>query len=170
MSSPGPDGKFYGPYRGTVINNVDPDFKGRLLVEVPDVGGPEPCLWAEPATPAAGPGMGIYAIPPAGSGVWIVFEQGDPNYPMWIGSMRGSTAEVPPLALTGVPASPNIVLQTTGQNSLVISDNPAIGIMLKMATSMILMNSSGITITNGQAIFNMTGLTVTINGTGLVVT
>lgn len=168
--SPATDGKFYGPYRGTVINNIDPDFKGRLLVDVPDVSGPFPSLWAEPATPVAGPGMGMYAIPPVGAGVWIVFEQGDPDFPMWIGSMRGSTAEVPPLALTGIPASPNIVLQTTGQNSIVISDNPAIGIMITMATSMILMNATGITITNGAAVFNMSGPTVTINGVGLVVT
>lgn len=170
MSPAESDGKFIGPYRGTVTSNVDPDFKGRLLVDVPDVSGPLSTLWAEPATPVAGPGMGMYAIPPVGAGVWIVFEQGMADSPLWIGSMRGSTSEVPPLALTGIPSSPNIVLQTTGSNSIVISDSPAIGIMIKMATSMIQMNSSGITITNGSAVISMVGPKVTINGVSLSVT
>ena len=41
-----------------------------------------------------------------------------------------------PLALAGIPASPNIVLQTTGQNTMVVSDlpGPTGGIMLKSAT------------------------------------
>ena len=45
--------------------------------------------------------------------MWIEFEQGDPDYPIWTGGFWGTAAEVPALALAGNPASPSIVLQTT---------------------------------------------------------
>ena len=37
-------------------------------------------------------------VPQIGAGVWIEFEQGDPDYPIWIGCFWGSAAEVPPAA------------------------------------------------------------------------
>ena len=97
--------------------------------------------------------MGAYFVPPIGAGVWVEFEQGDPNRPIWVGCRFGSTADVPPLALAGLPLSPNIVLQTAGQNTLVISDlpGPTGGIMLKSPTgAMIVVNDTGITISNGK--------------------
>jgi uncharacterized protein involved in type VI secretion and phage assembly len=86
-----------------------------------------------PCFPIAGKQMGAYFIPQIGSGVWVEFEQGDPDYPVWVGCYYGSAAEVPALALAGNPASPNIVLQTSLQNSVIISDlpGPTGGIMLK---------------------------------------
>jgi uncharacterized protein involved in type VI secretion and phage assembly len=170
-------GKYYGKYRGTVINNVDPNFVGRLLVEVPDVLGVVPSSWAEPCTPLAGPTgppMGVYMVPPIGAGVWVEFEQGDPNYPVWVGCRWGAQSDVPPLVRAGLPVSPSIVLQTAGQNSICISDlpGPTGGIMLKSTTgAMILVNELGITIQNGQgASIMMTGPTVTVNQSALVIT
>jgi uncharacterized protein involved in type VI secretion and phage assembly len=117
--------------------------------------------------------MGIYAIPPKNAGVWVEFEQGDPNYPIWSGCWWGSSLEVPVLALAGVPTSPNIVVQTTGQNAVVISDvpGPTGGIMLKSSKgqAMILINDTHILITNGQASIELFGNTVSINGTALMV-
>jgi uncharacterized protein involved in type VI secretion and phage assembly len=171
------NGKYYGKYRGTVINNVDPNFVGRLLVEVPDVLGVVPSSWAEPCTPLAGPTgppMGVYMVPPIGAGVWVEFEQGDPNYPVWVGCRWGAQSDVPPLVRAGLPVSPSIVLQTAGQNSICISDlpGPTGGIMLKSTTgAMILVNELGITIQNGQgASIMMTGPTVTVNQSALVIT
>lgn len=165
--------KYYGKYRGMVINNVDPLQKGRLLVQVPDVLGLNTSSWAMPCVPVAGPQMGAFFVPIVGAGVWVEFEAGDSDRPIWTGSFWGSAAEVPALALTGLPTSPNIVLQTTGQNSLVISDvpGPTGGLMLKSATgAMILVNDVGITISNGKgAIIVMTGPTVTINNGALTV-
>jgi len=152
----GPDKKFYGKYAGTVLQNIDPEQRGRLQVLVPDVLGVIPSSWAEPCAPLAGPTgtpMGAYFVPPIGAGVWVEFEQGDPNRPIWVGCRFGSTADVPPLALAGLPLSPNIVLQTAGQNTLVISDlpGPTGGIMLKSPTgAMIVVNDTGITISNGK--------------------
>jgi hypothetical protein len=173
----GDAGKFYGKFRGTVVNNIDPMFMGRLLVEVPDVLSLAPSSWALPCTPLAGPtgvGMGVYLVPPIGAGVWVEFEKGDPDYPVWVGCRFGSTADVPPLALLGLPISPSIVLQTAGQNTILISDlpGPAGGIILKSMTgAMIMVNDVGITLSNGMgATLVMAGPTVTVNAGALVVT
>ncbi len=165
--------EYYGKYRGTVINNIDPLQKGRLQVQVPDVMGVGLSSWAMPCVPLTGPQMGTYFVPIIGSGVWVEFEAGDPDYPIWTGGFWGSAAEVPALALAGLPASPNIVLQTSGQNSIVVSDVPGTGGILLKSTSgaMILINETGITISNGQgATIMMTGPTVTINQGALVIT
>ena len=169
-----PEEKYYGKYRGLVLNNVDPLQKGRLLVQVPDVLGLGTSSWAMPCVPIAGPQMGTYFVPVIGSGVWVEFEGGDPDYPIWTGGFWGSAAEVPALALAGVPASPNIVVQTAGQNSITVSDlpGPTGGIMLKSATgASIIVNDTGIYIQNGKgASLVMTGPTVTVNNGALVIT
>jgi uncharacterized protein involved in type VI secretion and phage assembly len=167
------DAKYYGKYRATVVNNVDPMQIGRIQVIVPDVSNVIPTTWAMPCFPIAGKQMGAYLIPQMGAGVWVEFEQGDSDYPIWTGSYYGSAAEVPTLALAGIPASPNIVLQTTAQNALVVSDlpGPTGGIMLKSTTgASIVVNDTGIYIQNGKgASIVMTGPTVTVNSGALVV-
>jgi hypothetical protein len=165
--------QYFGKYRGSVLNNVDPMQIGRLQVVVPDVSGVIPSTWAMPCFPIAGKQMGAYVIPQIGAGVWVEFEQGDLDYPVWTGCYYGSAAEVPALAFAGVPASPNIVVQTTAQNSLVLSDlpGPTGGIMLKSTTgATIIVNDTGIYIQNGKgASIVMTGPTVTVNNGALVV-
>ena len=161
--------RYYGKYRGTVINNLDPMLMGRLLLQVPDVLGLAPASWAAPCVPLAGPTgppMGVHLVPPIGAGVWVEFEQGDPEYPIWVGCRWGSQADIPPVARLGLPSSPSIVFQTAGQNSIVISDapGPAGGIMIKSLTgAMILVNDVGITIINVKgASIQMTGPSITI--------
>jgi uncharacterized protein involved in type VI secretion and phage assembly len=165
--------KYYGKYRGMVLNNVDPMQIGRLLVQVPDVAGLIPSTWAMPCFPMSGKQMGGYMIPQIGAGVWVEFEQGNPDYPIWSGCWYGSAAEVPALALAGNPASPSIVLQTGLQNTLAISDlpGPTGGIMLKSTTgATLIVNDTGIYISNGKgAMITLVGPTVTINNGALVV-
>jgi len=165
--------KFYGIYRATVINNIDPMQIGRIQVICPDVSNIIPTSWAMPCVPIAGKQMGTFVVPQIGAGVWMQFEQGDPDYPVWTGGFWGIAAEVPALALAGVPGDPNIVLQSTLQNSIVISDlpGPTGGIMLKSTTgATIIVNDTGIYIQNGKgASLVMVGPTVTINNGALVV-
>ena len=166
--------RFYGKYRGTVVNNIDPLQIGRIQAVVTDVSNLVPTSWAMPSLPIAGKQMGVYAIPQVGAGVWVEFEQGDPDYPIWSGGYWGAVAEVPVLALAGLPASPNIVLQTTGQNSIVVSDVPGLtgGIMLKTPTgAMIVVSDTGIIISNGKgATITLTGPTVSVNNGALTIT
>ena len=128
--------KFYGKYRGMVLNNIDPMQMNRLLVQVPDVAGLIPTTWAMPCVPVAGIQNGMVALPMIGSGVWVEFEHGDPDYPIWVGCFWGSAAEVPALARLTPPGLPAITLQTPLQNGLTVSDlpGPTGGIMLKSAT------------------------------------
>ena len=167
------DGKF-GKYRGTVVNNIDPLQMGRIQAQVPGALGDGISSWAMPCVPAAGMQTGVFVLPAVGSGVWMEFEGGDTDKPVWTGGFWGHAGEVPALALApAIPGSPNIVLKTLGQNSVVISDVPGTGgIMLKSTTgAMILVNDVGITISNGKgATIVMAGPTVTINNGALVIT
>ena len=165
--------RYFGKYRGMVVNNLDPMQLGRILAQVPDVKGLTPSTWAMPCVPLTGKQNGTWFVPQIGAGVWIEFEQGDPDFPVWTGCFWGSAAEVPGLAKAGNPVSPSIVLQTALQNAIVISDlpGPTGGIMLKAATgASILVNDIGITISNGKgATIVLAGPNVTINNGALVV-
>lgn len=166
-------GKHYGKYRGTVVNNIDPQQMGRIQVQVPDVLGDVTSSWAMPCVPLAGTQMGQYVVPLIGSGVWVEFEQGDPSYPIWTGCWWGSAAEVPALALSGPPATPNIVLQTNGQHTMVMSDLPGgPGITLKTPSgASLIISDQGILLNNGKgASITLVGNTVTVNQGALVVT
>jgi uncharacterized protein involved in type VI secretion and phage assembly len=166
-------GKYYGKYRGTVVNNVDPMQIGRIQAMVPDVSALLPTSWALPCVPLAGKQMGTFFVPQVGAGVWIEFEQGNPDYPVWTGGFWGLVGEVPALALAGVPGDANMVLQTTAQNTLVLSDlpGPTGGIMLKStAGATLIVNDTGIYIQNGKgASITLIGPTVTINAGALTV-
>lgn len=175
MNENGGAKKFYGKYRGTVLNNIDPMHLGRLLVQVPDAISLVPSSWAVPCTPLAGVSpMGAYMVPPIGAGVWVEFEQGDPDFPIWVGCRWGLPTDLPTDVILGNPVSPSIVLQTTLLNTLVISDmpGPTGGIMLRSTTgAMIIVNDIGITISNGKgAMIVMAGPTVTINSGAMVIT
>jgi len=166
--------RFWGKYRGTVVTNVDPMQLGRILANVPDIHGPNVTTWAMPCVPVAGPQMGVYTVPPVGANVWIEFEQGDVNFPIWVGCFWGSLAEVPAQALLITPGLSEIVLATKPLNSISVSDlpGPTGGILLQTHSgAMIMINETGITLTNGQgATITMVGPAVSINGTALVVT
>jgi uncharacterized protein involved in type VI secretion and phage assembly len=89
------DKRYFGKYRGMVINNIDPMQMGRLMVQVPDISGLLPSSWAMPCFPVTGKQMGVWVLPQIGSGVWVEFEQGDPDYPIWVGCFPGSAIDVP---------------------------------------------------------------------------
>jgi len=159
--------QYFGKYRGMVLNNIDPMQMGRIMVQVPDVSNVLPSTWALPCVPFAGIQSGFFVVPAIGSGVWVEFEQGDPDYPIWTGGFWGSAGEVPALALATTPGLQSVVIQTTTQNTLMISDmpGPTGGILLKSSTGAIIsINETGITISNGQgATIMMTGPAVTVN-------
>jgi hypothetical protein len=159
---------YYGKYPGTVIDNVDPDMKGRLLVEVPAVLGEVPSSWAEPCPPLAGPtgvAMGVYLVPPIGAGVWVEFANGDAEHPVWTGCRWGSSSDLPDSALTGLPETPSIVLQTATKNTIVISDvpGPSGGIMLRVGSSTLTVTDDGISLVAPKV--EISASTITITGT-----
>ena len=172
MNSTGLQG-FYGKYRGMVLNNIDPLQQGRLQVQVPDVAGLIPATWAMPCVPVAGIQNGMFALPIIGSGVWVEFEQGDADHPIWVGCFWGSASEIPALARATPPGLASITLQTPLQNGVTISDlpGPTGGIMLKSATgAAIIVNDTGVYIQNGKgAAITLIGPNVTVNNGALMV-
>lgn len=164
--------KYYGKYRGTVVSNIDPMLMGRLILEVPDV-SPTPTSWAMPCLPLTGKQMGTSFVPQIGAGVWVEFEHGNSDYPIWVGCWWGSAAEVPVLAQAGLPISPNIVLQSATQNAIVISDvpGPIGGILLKSSTGLatIIVNDTHIRIQNGACSIEITPVSVIINNGALTI-
>jgi hypothetical protein len=106
--------RFFGLYRGTVEENVDPLEQGRLLVGVPDVYGMLPGTWAMPCVPLAGPKMGTsFMPPPVGTSIWVEFEQGDPQMPVWVGCYWGVPYTLGLMGLvTGIDPVPAVTLET----------------------------------------------------------
>ncbi|MFI2508903.1 phage baseplate assembly protein V [Streptomyces sp. NPDC018972] len=80
--------RFYGKYRGRVVDNRDPARLGRLRVSVPSVLGPDLVTgWAVPCLPYGGAAdQGILFVPEREAGVWVEFEEGDLEFPVWVGT------------------------------------------------------------------------------------
>jgi uncharacterized protein involved in type VI secretion and phage assembly len=112
--------QFYGKYRGVVTDNKDPSNRGRIRAQVPDVMGVYESGWAMPCAPFAGQNMGFCALPPIGAGVWIEFEQGDPDSPIWSGCWWGSKEERP----DEVQADPEqkVLIKTSAGHSILLDD------------------------------------------------
>ena len=158
--------QFFGKYRGTVANNIDPLQLGRVQVSVPAVLGGGRMSWAMPCVPYAGSGVGFFAIPPNGANIWVEFEGGDPNYPIWSGCFWG-VGEVPAL-----PAIAEMKVFKTDTATITLNDIPgAGGITIETALgAKIVINAQGIEINNGQGgVIAMTGPQVSVNNGALEV-
>jgi uncharacterized protein involved in type VI secretion and phage assembly len=91
---------FYGKYRGLVVDNADPEQLGRLKLKVPSVLGSDVVTgWAMPCVPYGGAvNQGMLFIPEVDAGVWVEFEEGDLEFPIWVGtfwSKPGGDSELP---------------------------------------------------------------------------
>jgi Type VI secretion system/phage-baseplate injector OB domain len=172
--------KYYGKYRATVVNNVDPLQIGRIQVIVPDVSAVVPTSWAMPCLPISGINNGTFALPMMGAGVWIEFEQGNPDHPVWVGGYWGLPAETPALAKAVPPGVPGIAMQTATLNAMILNDAPGVGgvTIFRRGIPVIAVTDASIVITNGQGAaitmtgpaINIVGAPVTINAGALVVT
>jgi type VI secretion system (T6SS) baseplate-like injector VgrG len=158
---------YHGKYRATCINNVDPMQIGRIQVIVPDVSAVVPTSWAMPCLPISGINTGVFAVPAIGAGVWVEFEQGNPDHPIWVGGYWGLTAEIPALAHAVPPGVPGMTMQTTTLNAVVINDTPGVGgvTIFCRGVPMLAITDAGISILNGKgAMINLVGPAVSIVG------
>lgn len=163
MSTP-----FWGKYRGIVSDNADPLRIGRVRAKVPDVYGDDESGWAMPSAPFGGAGSGLFAVPASGAGVWVEFEHGDPDYPVWTGCWWGSAADMPPMLL--LSPTDQVMVVTPGGHTLTLSDVPGTGgVTLQTSDgAKISMTSVGVEITNGQgATIKLTGPMVSVNSGAL---
>jgi hypothetical protein len=157
-----------GLFRGEVVNNIDPERRGRLQISVPSVFGDNPLMWAMPCVPYAGPGVGHYFLPPNGAKLWIMFEGGDPEYPVWMGGFWESAGDVP-----ASPQIPEIKVLKTDTATVTIVDGPGPATLTIEGQGglKIEMGPSGVEIANGQgATVTLQGPKSSINGSALEVT
>ena len=73
--------RYNGIYPGICTSNQDPQRKSRLKVRVPAIAGDSAtwaraCVWPTPA--------GMTTLPSVGATLWVMFEMGDPQRPVWI--------------------------------------------------------------------------------------
>jgi uncharacterized protein involved in type VI secretion and phage assembly len=163
-------GGFFGKYRGVVRDNQDPLMMGRIKAAVQDVTGDDETGWAMPCAPFGGSATGFFALPAVGAGVWIEFEHGDPDFPIWSGCWWGSAAEMPPVLLA--PPYKKVMIQTEGGTSITLDDTPGIGgISLETSAGQkLVLSATGIVIDNGMgAKIEMTGPSVSVNDGALEV-
>ena len=143
---------------------------------VPEVLKEVPTTWATPCLPFTGVQMGVYLVPPMFANVWMEFENGDVNYPIWSGCFWGTAAEIPAVAQGAPAAAAPIVMQTVGQNTVWIGGDPATGITVSCGPALsptspqIKISQAGVLITDGKngSILIAAG-TVAINGIALVI-
>jgi hypothetical protein len=96
-------------YRGTVVDNYDPEIKGRCKLYVPGVypevfrNDPSSLPWAEPVMPLYGGNFhnslsgslnmetGVTTIPHVGAELWTFFENYNHMYPKFFGACQGGS-------------------------------------------------------------------------------
>ncbi|QSQ27586.1 baseplate assembly protein [Pyxidicoccus parkwayensis] len=147
---------YYGKYRGEVVNNIDPMMQGRVQVKVPTVLLDSQLAWAMPCMPYGGRGVGFFAVPPNGAKVWVEFERGDTNYPIYTGCYW-EAGEAP-----AQPAIPQMKMWKTDGITLTLSDVPgAGGLTIEVSPPVVAMPL--------KAVFNTQGIELSQGGTTKVV-
>jgi hypothetical protein len=157
---------YYGKYRGKVELNIDPMQQGRVQVSCPAVLGDGRMSWAMPNAPSDG----FFMIPANGASVWVEFEGGDPDKPIWSGCFW-ETGKAP-----AQPALPQMKVIKTDSVTITMSDLPGAGGLTievsppAVATPLkIALSASGIELTNGSASVKLTPASVSLNNGALEV-
>jgi len=156
---------FYGKFRGVVSDNGDPNNLGRIRAKVPDVYGDEESGWALPSVPYAGKSVGLFLVPPTNALVWIEFEHGDPDYPIWSGCFWAD-GEVPVS-----PASADKKVLKTGAGTITLDDTQgSTSITIETTNNLKLkMDQQGIEISNGSQKIMISSSSVSVDDGALEV-
>lgn len=127
-------GRYYSIYKGFVSDNEDPDGRGRIKVKVPSVYGENvPNEWALPKGQFTGEGIGFFAVPNVDDPVWVMFEEGDPRFPVWEYGWRMKDQKLG----EGKPSKK--IFQTTGGHRIEIDDeNDHVKVVRKNGKSIVL--------------------------------
>jgi uncharacterized protein involved in type VI secretion and phage assembly len=150
---------FYGKYRGIVRDIDDSDGLGRIRAEVPAVLGDTVSQWAMPCLPFAGPKHGMLYLPEVGDGVWIEFEAGSLNSPIWSGCWWGDDQRPE-------PSGPQQRLIATSAGHQVLIDEEADEISLvHPGGAKLVLGKDSVTLSIGDAKIEMASGEVKINGT-----
>ena len=156
--------QFWGKYRGTVVDNEDPLMIGRLQVSVPQVLGELLTAWAMPCVPFAGLQVGFCMVPPIGAAVWVEFEGGNLDDPIWSGCFwregeRPLEAALPTTRTIQTGSCKLVLNDLPGGGGFTLSvTNPAVPMPITISAS-----GAGLSITLADVSIDMTEQGVTIN-------
>jgi hypothetical protein len=151
--------RHWGKYRGTVVDNQDLPPSGRLLVSVPGI---VITNWAMPCVPLTDVLMGTFVRPRIGANVWVEFERGDPDKPIWVGCWWGE-GQIPAMAeeSNAAPALPVITMESATAG-ISVSDTPIPAGGTTPGNVNLIAGKGVVTIALTPASVNITGPTVTI--------
>lgn len=131
----------FGKYRAIVFDINDPEKRGRIKVKCPSVIGDSSSAWCEALVVG-----GDFYLPKLGDGVWIEFEQGDVNKPIYVGSWWKKD-QIPTTELSGNSR----VIEFKGNK--IVMDN-IITILVKDGTRVVI----------GNGLLTVNGVTVSMEG------
>ena len=160
------DQTYHGKYKGVVIENEDSSKRGRVRVRVANILDGPGSGWALPCVPYAGDGVGLFLIPPKGASVWVEFEEGKLDRPIWSGCFWEENQQAP-------ESKPDCKILKTDKATITISDEQgSSGITIETSDRLkIVMDSNGIEINNGKdATIKLSGGSVKVNNDALEVT
>jgi len=83
--------ELFGKYRAIVVDSADPTGQGRLRVDVPSASVTS--TWAEASIPPVP--QSLLRMPEPGSTIWVEFEEGDIDRPIWTGATWGTETPGP---------------------------------------------------------------------------
>lgn len=113
--------QYFGKYRGFVADNEDPEQRGRLKLKVPTVLGEEVTGWALPCLPFGGlANQGLFLVPEPDSQIWVEFEEGNLDQPIWTGTFWQQSGDPPEEAAKTPPTTR--VLRTPSGHVLQFDD------------------------------------------------
>lgn len=142
------ENQWLGKFRAYVTDVDDPDKRGRIRVKCPKVLGDSKSAWCEVCAPIAYDNGGDFCLPKVGESVWIEFENGDVDKPIWVGGWW-STNNSP---ITNYSQAPSTrVIEYRGGK-------------ITMTQGKIVITSGSSTITLDSSVRISTSGSVTING------
>jgi hypothetical protein len=158
--------RFNGKYLGVVVDNDDPKRLSRVRVKVPEIFGDESTGWAMPCSPYAGAGVGLAAVPPVGSLIFVEWPAGDTSrVPIWSGGAwpdgDGVTDAGPDSLVLTTPAGHRIVLRDA-------SGSEAIEVEAASGAKLVL-DSSGVAVEFGGQKLEITRSSISMNSGALEV-
>jgi hypothetical protein len=164
---------YFGKYSGVVIDNADPDGRGRIKFKCESVRGPITEGWARPCVPFAGNGLGFFAVPVKDAHVWIEFEGGDVDLPIWTGCFWDESESAPKPLLAdgseGTAGDPAALIIKTDELTLTIHDDKK-SFCVAIGDAKLVFDAGGMRLTFGGASVTLDRTTVSLNDQGLQVT